>query len=45
MSTTLEIFTSIVAVGIAVVAMLPVIKFLEKTAGWEETDKESKRIK
>lgn len=40
MSTTLEIFTSIVAVVIAVVAMLPTIKFLEKTANWEETDKD-----
>lgn len=40
MSTTLEIFTSIVAVVIAAVSMLPVIKFLEKTAGWEETDKD-----
>lgn len=40
MSTTLEIFTSIVAVVIAVLAMLPVIKFLEKTAYWEETDKD-----
>ena len=40
MSTALEIFTSIVAVVIVVVAMLPVIKFLEKTANWEETDKD-----
>lgn len=40
MSTTLEIFTSIAAVVIAVIAMLPVIKFLEKTAGLEETDED-----
>lgn len=40
MSTTLEIFTSIVAVVIVVIAMLPVIKFLERIAGLEETDKD-----
>ena len=40
MGTTLEIFTSITAVVVAVLAMVPVIKFLEKTAGWEETDKD-----
>lgn len=38
MSTTLEIFTSIVAVAIAVIVMLPVVKYLEKTANWEEND-------
>ena len=40
MGTTLEIFTSIIAVVIAVIAMVPVIKFLEKTAGWKETDQD-----
>lgn len=40
MSTTLEIFTSIVAVVIAVLAMVPVIKFLEKIANLEEIDKD-----
>lgn len=40
MSTTLEIFTSIIATAIAVIVMLPVVKFLEKTANWEETDKD-----
>lgn len=40
MSTTLEIFTSIIAVAIAVLIMLPTIKFLEKTANWEETDQD-----
>ena len=40
MSTTLDLFTSIVAVVIAVIATVPVIKFLEKTDGWEETDKD-----
>lgn len=39
MSTTLEIFTSIVAVAIAVIVMIPTIKFLEKTDSWEETKK------
>lgn len=38
MSTTLEILTSIIATAIAVIVMLPVIKFLKKTANWEETD-------
>lgn len=41
MSTTLEILTSIIAMAIAVIVMLPVIKFLEKTANWEETDKDN----
>lgn len=36
----LEIVTSIIALVIAILAMVPVIKFLEKTAGWEETDQD-----
>lgn len=40
MNAFLEVFTSIVAVVIIVIAMIPVIKFLEKTAGWEETDQD-----
>lgn len=41
MHTFLEVVTSIIAVIIAVLSMVPVIKFLEKTANWEETDKEN----
>lgn len=40
MHTFLEVVSSIIALVIAVLAMVPVIKFLEKTANWEETDKD-----
>ena len=36
----LEVLTSIITLVIAVLAMVPVIKFLDKTANWEETDKD-----
>ena len=35
----LEVVTSIIALVISVLAMVPVIKFLDKTANWEETKK------
>lgn len=40
MHTFLEVLTSIIALVIAVLVMVPVIKFLDKTANWEETDKD-----
>lgn len=40
MHTFLEVVTSITALVIAVLAMVPVIKFLDKTANWEETDQD-----
>lgn len=36
----LEVVTSIIALVVSVLAMVPVIKFLEKTANREETDKD-----
>lgn len=36
----LEIVTSIIALVITVLAIVPVVKFLDKTANWEETDKD-----
>lgn len=36
----LEVVTSIIALIIAVLTMVPVVKFLDKTANWEETDKD-----
>lgn len=36
----LEVVTSIIALVISVLAMVPVIKFLDKTANWEGTDKD-----
>ena len=36
----LEVVTSIIALVISVLAMVPVIKILDKTANWEETDKD-----
>lgn len=41
----LEVFTSIVAVVIVVIAMIPFIKVIEELSGKKETDKKNKRIK
>lgn len=40
MHTFLEVVASIIALIIAVLVMVPVVKFLDKTANWEENDKD-----
>ena len=36
----LEVVSSIIALVIAVIVIVPVFKFLDKTANWEDTDKD-----
>ena len=40
MHTFLEIVTSIISLVIATLVIVPVFKFLDKTANWEENDKD-----